>query len=175
MALIKESDLREKFGKVITEKSIVGVESYSEDGRYDIFLSHSYLDKVVVIYIKELFERLGYTVYVDWVDDNQLEREMVCEKTAAILRTRMKSCRCLFFAVSTNAGHSKWMPWECGYFDGINGKVAILPITSNDEATYKGQEYLGLYPYIDAVGDSVYINDPNIYFKFRNLRDWLDE
>ena len=40
------------------------------------------------------------------------------------------------------------MPWECGYFDGIKEKVAILPIKkysyNND---YNGQEYLGLYPY----------------------------
>lgn len=42
------------------------------------------------------------------------------------------------------------MPWECGYFDGIKSKVAIVPVVqySIDEK-YRGQEYLGLYPYCE--------------------------
>ena len=40
------------------------------------------------------------------------------------------------------------MPWELGYFDGFNGAVAILPVTEKGE-NFQGQEYLGIYPYID--------------------------
>jgi len=43
---------------------------------------------------------------------------------------------------------SKWMPWECGYFDGKKGRSAILPVTTSGTNMFEGQEYLGLYPYI---------------------------
>jgi hypothetical protein len=40
--------------------------------------------------------------------------------------------------------------WELGYFDGFSaGSVAVLPIVDYVGATFKGQEYLGLYPLVD--------------------------
>jgi hypothetical protein len=36
-----------------------------------------------------------------------------------------------------------------GYFDGFNGKVAIVPIVDTPQSSFTGQEYLGLYPYVD--------------------------
>ena len=42
------------------------------------------------------------------------------------------------------------MPWELGYFDGHNGNVAILPVvTEPRKAGFRGEEYLGLYPFVD--------------------------
>ena len=41
------------------------------------------------------------------------------------------------------------MPWELGYVDGMNGKVGVLPVTRSQEDTFKGEEYLNLYPYVD--------------------------
>jgi hypothetical protein len=41
------------------------------------------------------------------------------------------------------------MPWELGYFDGFCQRVAILPITRDAQDEYVGQEYLGIYPYVD--------------------------
>jgi hypothetical protein len=42
------------------------------------------------------------------------------------------------------------VPWELGYFDGFSGgSVAVLPIVDYEGATFKGQEYLGLYPVVD--------------------------
>ena len=86
---------------------------------------------------------------MDWIDDPELDRTRVSKETAKKLRERMNSSKSLFFVTTDNADKSKWMPWECGYFDGIKGKVAIVPIkiaSSNNE--YVGQEYLGLYPYL---------------------------
>jgi len=50
----------------------------------------------------------------------------------------MHQCSGLFYATTQNHSASKWMPWECGYFDGYDGKtigdtiqpghVAILPV-----------------------------------------------
>lgn len=41
------------------------------------------------------------------------------------------------------------MPWELGYFDALKGSVGILPVTSYPQSEFKGEEYLGLYPYAD--------------------------
>jgi hypothetical protein len=42
------------------------------------------------------------------------------------------------------------MPWELGFFDGFKGRVAIVPLNENqfDINEFKGQEYLGIYPYL---------------------------
>jgi len=37
------------------------------------------------------------------------------------------------------------MPWELGFFDGHDGRVAILPIAKSPEPSYVGHEYLGIY------------------------------
>lgn len=118
---------------------------------YDIFLSHSTTDSEQVLGLKLILEDLGYSVYVDWIDDPQLDRSKVTKATADTLRERMKSCKALFYAYSVNATSSKWMPWELGYFDGVKQKAALLPIrqsTYNNTDSYTGSEYLGLYYYI---------------------------
>lgn len=60
----------------------------------------------------------------------------------------MGYCSSLFYATTVSSPLSKWMPWECGFFDGSKEKVAILPVTEERTTTYVGQEYLGLYPYV---------------------------
>lgn len=171
MSLLKESDLK----SYVTKSSIALESASSRDIDYetfDIFLSHSYLDKDLVFALKNYLEERKLTVYVDWIDDHQLERESVNSETAETLRKRMKQCQSLLFATSSNSTASKWMPWECGYFDGINGKVAILPISKNDESSFEGQEYLGLYPYIDVVGSTIFVN--SVTSGYCNLKDWLN-
>ncbi len=46
------------------------------------------------------------------------------------------------------------MPWELGFFDGLRGAVGSIPITHHGEGTFKGEEYLNLYPYVDVTGSS---------------------
>ena len=117
---------------------------------FDIFLSHSSKDKQLILGVKQLIEDSGYSVYIDWVDDPQLDRANVNAQTADILRTRMKQSKFLVYVDSNNATTSKWMPWELGYFDGYKpNKIGILPIRQNSEGSYTEQEYLGLYPKIE--------------------------
>lgn len=117
---------------------------------FDIFLSHSSKDKQLILGVKQLIEDSGYSVYIDWVDDPQLDRANVNVQTADILRTRMKQSKFLVYVDSNNATTSKWMPWELGYFDGYKpNKIGILPIRQNSEGSYTEQEYLGLYPKIE--------------------------
>jgi hypothetical protein len=117
---------------------------------YDIFLSHSSKDAPIILGVLELLNDLGYSVYVDWIDDPQLERSNITKTTANTLRIRMNQSRSLLYATTHNATSSKWMPWELGYMDGKKDRAAILPIfedENNSSYTYKGQEYLGIYPY----------------------------
>lgn len=115
---------------------------------FNMFLSHTIRDAEIVLGMKEIFAEMGYRVYIDWIDDPQLDRRSVNKTTAKKIRSRMQQCDSLFFVTTQNSADSKWMPWECGYFDGIKSKVAIAPVVSySSDEIYRGQEYLGLYPY----------------------------
>lgn len=114
---------------------------------YDIFLSHSSLDKRLVLTLVELFNDAGYSVYVDWIEDRQLDRSTVSKETAEVLIKRMSGSRGLAYVATSNATNSKWCPWELGYFDGNKkSRCCVLPVVESD--SFRGQEYLGLYPYI---------------------------
>jgi hypothetical protein len=153
---ITNPSLRESMASKILDNS--DIYQKSETGlkkEFDIFLSHSTKDKELVVGTKLILEDLGYSVYVDWIEDPKMDRSKVSKKTAEILQKRMQKCKSLFYAFSTNSNESKWMPWECGYFDGIkNGKVAVLPISANSDKSFKGIEYLGLYYYITIGNDT---------------------
>lgn len=121
---------------------------------FDIFLSHSSADKDAIRGLKEKLEKeFGFTVYVDWINDPQLGRSHVTSTTASVLQNRMQHSKCLFYATSSNSSKSIWMPWETGYMDGFNGKVAICPLIGNTYEDFKGIEFLGLYPYVDIAPD----------------------
>jgi len=124
--------------------------AYTPGKTYDIFLSHCFRDAEVVLGLATSLRDMGFMVYVDWLEDAQLNRERVSKETADLLRIRMKASKSLFFASSEQSGSSKWMPWELGYFDALKSKVAILPVveTGANSDTFTGQEYLGLYPYV---------------------------
>lgn len=134
----------------------------SDDSRlpvthFDIFLSHAYVDRIIVAGLYSLLQGTGFTVYVDWIHDrHRINRTSVTSANAAILRKRMGQCKSLLYATTQNHSTSKWMPWECGFFDGFDSKplpegrqpghVAILPVLSSASSQFSGQEYLGLYP-----------------------------
>lgn len=148
---------------------------------YDIFLSHSSLDKDLVLTLIKLFNDAGYSVYVDWINDYELDRSNVSKNTASILKMRMQQSRGLSFLTTQNSTNSKWCPWELGYFDGLkNSRCCILPVLNNTWDTFHGQEYLGLYPYImyDKVSGSnrfdfwVYDSDHNGNYVI--LSSWLN-
>ena len=156
-------------------------ESYTSTKSFDIFLSHSFSDAELILGVWELLTDRGFSVYVDWLIDPILDRENVTPATAAKLRERMKSCSCLVYASSENTTTSKWMPWELGYFDGFRPKkVAVLPLVYATTEDYRGQEYLGLYPYISigeikdqpSKGQVLWVNESlSVYVNFSS---WLN-
>ena len=55
------------------------------------------------------------------------------------------------------------MPWELGYFDGLRPRqVWILPLVANSDGEFKDQEYLGLYPSVEKLGNLA--GRPNLGF-----------
>lgn len=171
MALLKKSEMNalgaevsafaRKSESVSLEDRILQDVLENKTDSYDIFLSHSYADKQAAYGVKRFLERKGYSVYIDWIEDTALDRSSVTEATATLLQTRMQNSRCLLYATSSNSTYSKWMPWECGYVDGHSGRVAIAPLAHGDELSYQGQEYLGIYPYLDHVSGTLWINAAN--------------
>lgn len=154
----------------------------SDSDSFDIFLSHSYNDRVIIPALKRELESFGYKVYVDWINDRLLSRDNVTKETAQILQKRMKQSKSLIYATSENSSTSRWMPWELGYFDGIKDKmVAILPIKkygNGFQDNFKGEEYLGLYHYIDKgqisgkTETALWVRDG--FSKYIIFSGWLD-
>jgi hypothetical protein len=146
--------------------------------QWDIFLSHSYadvtVDDSVLMGLREILGTSGYTVYIDWINDEELDRSKVTAATAERLKARMGQCRSLLFATSESSSKSIWMPWELGYSDGHHGKAAILPLAAapTTSETYAGQEYLGIYPYLVQTGSTIYIHRDND--TFLGIDRWLN-
>jgi hypothetical protein len=134
------------FSEIIEESHLTPM-----DTRFDIFFSHSTLDKKEIAGLATYFQDLGLNIYVDSIKDPHLNPDRVTRDTAQIMRTRMNNSETLLFAFSKNSQRSVWMPWELGYFDGMGKKIAIMPIerTPYYQKKYKGQEYLNLYDYIE--------------------------
>src|SRR5688572_26869187 len=159
MALVTKSELRTAARTSLraTASISAGEELRSESKqrsyarKYNIFLSHRKLDAEEVLGLVRLIESCGLSVYIDWREDPELDRTNVTSLNAQVLRNQMGLCDALFFATTTNFTDSKWMPWELGYFDGKKGRVAIVPVVEDSDKfrNFHGQEYLGIYPYVE--------------------------
>ena len=178
MSLYKKSELKvrsqnPRLAKAMITDSLNKI-SNSTEMSFDIFLSHRFIDKDDILPIVEDLQKEGLSVYVDWQTDPGLDRGKVTKKTAELLKKRMKQCKALIFASTLNSSSSKWMPWELGFMDALTNKVAILPIVDDSHVSdkFEGQEYLGIYPYIDRDGNQVlFVNDSSdVYI---NLKSWM--
>ena len=144
--------LQKSLGSTSTQILREAIRASSTVETFDVFLSHCSEDSEIVLGIREILVGLGLAVYVDWIDDPQLDRGNVTAENADMLRRRMRSSKSLIFLTTKNSVSSRWMPWELGYFDGLRtGFIGILPIVDYAGATYSGQEYLGLYPLVERL------------------------
>jgi hypothetical protein len=155
MAYFTDQDLRSRAGGMTASAASESLSRSAKTavGRFDVFLSHSVRDAQVILGVRNLLTGQGLSVYVDWIDDPQLDRSQVSAATAARLRGRMRQSNTLIYATSRSARKSRWMPWELGYFDGLKGseRVSIFPIENSTNDRFDGEEYLGLYKYIEKV------------------------
>ena len=192
MALITESHLRKAADKYQgrttyrlskSADAILREATSTSERHFDVFLSHSISDAKLVLGIVALLEAQGLHVYVDWIVDREMDRSRVTSATAERLRERMRQSSSLIYAHSSSAVSSKWMPWELGYFDGFKSAVAILPFTQTEQTSYSGQEYLGLYPYIDGSDIKLWVNRGSASARlfrgtgtdYKEFRTWFTE
>lgn len=181
--LLSESFLREhartEMKKAFCE-SMNSMKHFAEEQEYDIFISHSSLDEELTCSLYCLFKENGFSVYLDY-EDNQLNPQIVTDETGKRIRNRLNNSKCLAYVATSNISSSRWCPWELGFFDGIsNGKCCVLPILRESKETFNGQEYLGLYPYLTYEqaenSDKWYfwINDPKNSRKYTRLKSWIE-
>lgn len=163
MAYVKKSTARQYANNYVRRRHNASARSIANESEklhysgktYDVFLSHSSRDAELVIGVKAILEEQGKSVYVDWLEDAEMDRTKVTPENANLLRSRMKACSSLIFVATENSSSSKWVPWELGYFDGYReNAVAILPLVEDWQSTFDGQEYLGLYPVVEQVQGS---------------------
>jgi hypothetical protein len=156
MPLISDNYLRNLARLQTNTERVTMFSATKERTSFDIFLSHSFLDKEAVRGLFIELTRLGYSVYVDWIVDPHLDRENVTKASAELIRLRLQSCKSLLLAVSHNADLSKWIPWELGYLDGHKHRCALLPVSKSHENNhiFQRREYLLLYPYIKKVNNT---------------------
>lgn len=150
MPIISSVELRAiaKNNHSIIQKSMLNEKLGIENKKFDIFLSHSYLDKEIVEGIYHLLTSEGISVYVDWIEDAELDRNNITKETVQIVRERMRNSKSLVVAISNNVKESKWVPWELGFMDGFTNNCSIFPVSVNGADTFEGSEFFSVYPYI---------------------------
>lgn len=110
------------------------------------FLSHSSKDDDLVAGAIQVLENHGGKVYVDEIDPEM--PPYTSEKTAELLKSRIRDTSRFVLLASKNSKESKWVPWELGIADGEKGmsKIALFPASdSRYDQSWASWEYLGLY------------------------------
>ena len=108
-----------------------------------------------------------------------------CAETAVRIKQVIEYCPKFIFLATEDALSSKWCNWEVGIADKwklTGNNMAILPLLEKgkEPKSYKGNEYLQIYPYIETAlnltgsGSHLVVNCPTSsgwkQFEFRN---WL--
>ena len=172
-SVIRQASREAKEHRILISESTM---HFDAAGNYDLFISHSFSDKELISGLYHLFIKAGYKVYIDWIDDKGLDRSRVTSDTAALIKKRINASTGTTYVSTSNSTSSKWCPWELGVADGMKGKVCILPVM---ESSFKGQEYLGLYPYLEYAKvqgeekQEFWVHDQVDRNKYIILRDWL--
>ncbi|WP_375381072.1 toll/interleukin-1 receptor domain-containing protein [uncultured Sphingomonas sp.] len=154
MALLTETEVRARAARTTTLRKSTALESLTEtaaaDAIFDVFLSHSSNEpEDILLGIKGFLEDAGLSVYVDKYTDPQLSPDEVTPETAEVLRGRLRASRTLLYVYSRHSKLSRWMPWELGFMDGAGGRIRVAPVMQTAQNAFEGEQYLGLYPYLD--------------------------
>lgn len=152
MSFISETQLSNyrRRTKMFSADNIVNLnESFCRDkSRPMVFLSHKHDEQDILQDVVAFLKDEGVDVYVDWMDSSM--PAYTNAETAHSLKQRIKIADKFILVATPNAINSKWCNWELGLGDAAKYKehIALLPINKTYE-TFKGAEYLAIYPYID--------------------------
>lgn len=93
---------------------------------YDVFLSHSSLDKKELLEIKMKLNRQGKSVYIDWVNDYiMLDRRAQNEDTWNVLEKRMIQSKQMIYVLTENSVKSAYAEQEVKFFK-MHGKPVFV-------------------------------------------------
>jgi hypothetical protein len=138
--------------------------------------------------VAHILESLDADLYVDLLDKSI--PKFTSGRTAEIIKKRIQQYDKFVLVATDGAIESKWCNWELGYGDAQKydkGKIALFPISQND-GTWKGKEYMQVYPTIQYYdGTQRYSNTNELiskgyYYRYKDeddeyylkpLRDWL--
>ena len=88
---------------------------------FDVFLSHSYGRQSELLQTKEILNRQGLVVYVDWINDAEmLQREKQNDDTFNVLYERLRQSSALLFIQTKLSVASKYCLDELIYFKQLN-------------------------------------------------------
>ncbi len=88
---------------------------------FDVFLSHSYGRQSELLLTKEILNRQGLVVYVDWINDAEmLQRENQNDDTFNVLYERLRQSSALLFIQTKLSVTSKYCMDELIYFKKLN-------------------------------------------------------
>lgn len=104
---------------------------------YDIFISHSSKDNILVTKLKNELNRYGLHIYCDWTSDNDfLKRDLASEFTKQVLKYRLECSSILLFLQtenSINQAHkfpSEWVQMEIDHACFLQKKIICLNLTN---------------------------------------------
>jgi hypothetical protein len=128
MAFFTKADMRSRCNRILAEQQRLGKSMRTILAELPLltlrkptmfFCLTAAATKLLVLGVKGRLEDEGLSVYIDWIDDADLDRAAVTPENAKRLRRRMRQCLSLLYIGTDNASRSKWMPWEVGFFDGL--------------------------------------------------------
>ena len=152
MSFVSESQLSNYRSrtKLFSADNIVNLNESHCRGRTRpmVFLSHKHDEQEILQGVVAFLKEEGVDVYVDWMDSSM--PAYTNAETAHSVKQKIEIADKFILVATQNAINSKWCNWELGLGDAAKYKkhIALLPIDKTYE-TFKGAEYLAIYPYID--------------------------
>lgn len=132
------------------DKSVLDdfVRNHAGKSQFDFYLSLSSVEPELIIGTTLSLEDCGYSVCLDSNQVHDSTDRRISQERVQALRTVMERCLGMIIMTTSARSDSIWLPWECGYFEGKKSRIAVLPITPANSEIYRGDGYLGLYPFI---------------------------
>lgn len=102
--------------------------------KFDVFLSHSYGRQQELLAIKEMLNRQGMVVYVDWINDAEMmRREKQNSDTFKVLNERLSQSSTFLFIQTKESLESKYCMDEVDFFKNMNRPMFIYEVDKLDK------------------------------------------
>ena len=128
-------------------------EAIGKQCEYDVFISHSSKNKDLVSKLRQLLEeRFGLSAYIDWDEDEGVQRDEIATK----VKTALDHSKSLLYVKTSEADDSQWVAWEVGRFDATKpDNIGVLLIEDDKitAETWKHREFLKDYQILDKTDD----------------------